>query len=351
MKVAHQRKERTKRSPGRVTVREVCRLANVSIATVSRVMNNKPGAGEDVRRKVLDAMKELNYFPRAAARHLSSQKNDTIGVVFQDLSSSWFVTIFKGIVNRMSGKYHLLTTLSTREGDESELPRRMLAEGRVDGLIWLDTRAKPATVRRVGEQLLPLVVIQQHFEDAAVNSVSIEGKSGAYQAMSHLLGLGHRKILVVTGRKDDADSMLKLEGVRLALAEKGAKLPPSAFVEGHHVGALAIDAVARHLDAHPRPQAIFAFSDDMAIALTLWLRERGIRVPQDVAIVGYDGIPESRLLGLTTVETPMYDMGVLAAQMLIERIEAGTAAREARHVVLRGSLRVRETCGASLKSV
>ncbi len=244
----------------------------------------------------------------------------------------------------------VLTTLSTREGDESELPRRMLAEGRVDGLIWLDTRAKPATVRRVGEQQLPLVVIQQHFEDPAISSVCIEGKSGAYQAMAHLLGLGHRKILVVTGRKDDADSMLKMEGVRLALSERGAKLPPSSFVEGHHVGALAIDAVSHYLEAHPRPQAIFAFSDDMAIALTLWLRERGIRVPQDIAMVGYDGIPESRLLGLTTVETPMYDMGVLAAQMLIERIEAGPSAHEVRHVVLRGSLRICETCGALLKS-
>jgi LacI family transcriptional regulator len=337
---------RSKRSDGRATLKDVARTARVSTATVSRVMNEQPGAGDIVRQRVLAVMKELDYAPRAAARHLSSRRNNTIGLVFQDLTHGWFMSIYLGIFNRLRGHYHVLTSLSSRWGDEFELPRRVLAERRVDGLLWLDMRATPRMIRDMGRQGVPLVVLQQAIDDPAINTVCIESRTGAYLAAKHLLDLGRKRLLIVSGPPENTDSQRKLDGVRMAFAERGMELRQEQVLVGHHMGNLAVRAMETHLQEHKAPDAIFAFNDDMAVAILAWLRGRGIRVPEDIAIVGYDGIPEAAYSGLTTIETPLFDMGVMAAQLLIETLERAHEERPARQVVLQGALRVRDTCGA-----
>jgi LacI family transcriptional regulator len=350
MKQSAERKvvTRAKRSDGRATLKDVARAAKVSTATVSRVLNEQTGAGDEVRQRVLSVMKELDYAPRAAARGLSSRRSDTIGVAFQDLTQGWFMSIYLGICNRVRGHFHILTSLSAREGDEFELPRKVLAERRVDGLIWLDLRATPRMIRDLARQGVPLVVLQHALDDSMVSTVCMESRGGAHQAMKHLLDLGRRRVLLVTGQPVDPDSMRKLDGVRLALAEHKLELRNDQILVGHHIGRHAIRALETYLEDHPLPDAIFAFNDEMAVALLLWLRGRGVRVPEDVAVVGYDGIPEAASLGLTTVETPLFDMGVMAAQILIEKIERPDANTPARHVFLQGTLRIRQTCGAHL---
>jgi DNA-binding LacI/PurR family transcriptional regulator len=337
---------RKKRSDGLATLKDVARTARVSTATVSRVMNDQPGAGDAVRQRVLAVMRDLDYAPRAAARHLSSKRADTIGVVFQDLTAGWFMSIYLGIFNRLRGHYHVLTSLSSREGDEFDLPRRVLAERRVDGLLWLDMRATPRMMRDLNRQGVPLVVLQQSIDDPLVSTVSIDSRSGAYQATKHLLDLGRRRMLVVSGLPENPDSQRKLDGVRSAFAERGMELRADQMLVGHHMGYHAVRAIEAHLQLHKMPDAILAFNDDMAIALLLWLRGRGVRVPEDVSVVGYDGIPEAAFLGLTTVETPLVDMGVMAAQLLVENLERPQVDRPARQVILQGTLRIRESCGA-----
>ncbi|MFH0909287.1 MAG: LacI family DNA-binding transcriptional regulator [bacterium] len=333
----------------RATRDDVCRAAGVSTATVSRALNNKKGVGPELRAKILKSVRELNYVPQAAARHLSKARTDTVAVVFQDLTSGWFLTIFRGIMARCSGLYHVLTALSTREGDEFELPNRMLAERRVDGMIWLDPRVSPRMVAKVRDLGFPLVLIQMPVADPKVGSVLIENRDGSYEAVRHLLQLGYRQIVLVTGSRSSPDSMQKLEGAQRALREFNVDIPAGNILEGHHVAAHAVKALAARLDAGPRPEAIFAFNDEMAIAIVLWLRERGLDVPKDIAVVGFDGIPEARYVGLTTVETPLFDAGVLAAQMLLEALAAPTGEGKARQVVLRGQLCIRDTCGSKLK--
>lgn len=331
------------------TLEDVSRAVGASTATVSRALNDLPGVGAKLRRKVLAAVKDLGYVPRAAARTLSRSRSDTLGVAFQDLTAGWLLNVFRGIVSRTIGRYHLITMLSIREGDEFELPHRLLAERRVDGLLWLDMRATPAMIREMKKQPVPFVVLNQQLRDADVNTVSMDAMHGGREAVRHLLRLGCRKLLFITGPAGVGDSIRKLDGARQALAEAKVRIPPENILEGHHVGALAVEALSKHLARHPLPEAIFCFNDDMALAALHWLRQRGTRVPEDVAVVGYDGIEEAERSGLTTIETPMRDMGVLAAQLLIEQIEGPPAERKARQVVLQGRLRIRDTCGARLR--
>ncbi len=332
------------------TREDVCRAVGVSTATVSRALNNEPGVGPELRQKVLAAAKKLNYVPQAAARNLSRAKSDTLGVVFQDLTSGWLLTIFRGIINRASGDYQVLNSLSTREGDEFDLPNKMLAARQVDGLIWLDMRVTPTMIGRIKKLAVPFVLLQHRVDDPAVNTVCIENRHGAYDAVHHLLELGHRDLLIIAGARDNADSERKLVGVRHALRDYDVTIPLEDILQGHHVGTHAVSALSKRLaERSSPPEAIFCFNDEMAIAVLFWLREHGLRVPEDVALVGYDGILEAKYVGLTTVETPMYDMGVLGAQRLIELIEDPSGEQKARHIVLTGQLTVRDTCGAHLK--
>ena len=327
------------------TMKEVCHALGVSTATVSRVLNNKPGVGAELRKKVLAAVKEMNYVPRAAARQLSSAKSDTIGLAFQDLTTGWLLTIFRGVISRAAGRYHVITSISVREGDEYEVPSRLLAERRVDGLIWLDPRATLQVIKRMKSQSVPFVVLQRQIADPEINTISIDSTQGAHEAVTHLLDLNYRKLLLLTGPRDDADSLRKLDGARKAFQDFNVQLPDENVLEGHHVGAHAVRALSDYLAAgRPLPEAIFAFNDAMAIAVLHWLRGRGIRVPQDVSLIGFDGIDEARQAGLTTFETPMYEMGVLAAQTLMDTIEQPPSERKAKQLVLKGNLAVRETC-------
>ncbi|MBN1269441.1 MAG: LacI family DNA-binding transcriptional regulator, partial [Kiritimatiellae bacterium] len=291
---------------GRPTLKDVCARAGVSKATVSRVLNNRTGVGPEVRKRVLNAMKQLGYAPQAAARNLSRARSDMIGVVFQDLTSGWMLNIFRGVMHVASSThYNVMTALSTTLGDELDLPRRLLTEGRVDGLLWLDPRVPNKSVIEMKKLDLPLVVLQRNIADPDINSVAIENTQGAHQAMSHLLGLGYRDILLITGGEGSEDSEERYRGALQALREKDLALKPDRVIVGHNVGPLAVRALQDYLDGgQSLPEAIFAFNDDMAIAIMRWLRKKGHRVPEDVALVGFDGIVEAEYMGLTTVETP-----------------------------------------------
>lgn len=323
----------------------------VSTATVSRVLNDKPGVREVLRSKVLSAVRVMGYVPRSAARHLSRDRTDTLGVALQDLTPGWCLTIFNGVRASTGAAYHLLTAFSTKPGDELELPRQLLAGRRVDGLIWLDMRVTSSMVREVKKQPVPFVLLQHQLPDPDVNTIAVDSKQGAREVVLHLLRTGYRRILMITGPSRDEESERKLSGAHSALQEYGVEVPQEDILEGHHVAHHAVRALSAYLDAgHRLPEAIFAFNDGMALSVLNLLRGRGVKVPGDVALVGYDGIEEARQAGLTTVETPLYDMGVLAGQMLMDLIDKPVADRKARQVLLGGTLRIRETCGASLRA-
>jgi LacI family transcriptional regulator len=346
------KRRRARRITGeRATIFDVCKALNVSTATVSRVLNNQPGVGPALREKILATIKQMNYAPQAAARQLSRARSDTIGVIFQDLTAGWPLLILRGIVARASGPYQVTISLSSRTGDEIELPRKILAEHRVDGLIWLDPRTTDATIKSMKKQSTPFVVLQRDLDDPDINTVTMDCRQGSYLAMRHLLSLGHRKILLLTGPETDVSSQEKMAGARRAAREFKHTVAPEQILVGHHVSTHAIKALSDYFAAHrPQPDAIFAFNDNMAIAVIQWLRHQGYKVPEEVAVMGFDGIEEAEYLGLTTIETPIYEMGVIATQILLDQIKDPSGKRKARQVLLQGQLRIRESCGAEKRA-
>ena len=342
-------KERAKARP---TLMDVVRESGTSKATVSRVLNNRPGVVPALREKVAAAIKKLNYTPVAAARALSLSRSNTLGLVFQDITAGWLLNVFRGVMHVASGTgYSVVTALSTVPGDELLLPSRLLAEGRVDGMVWYDPRITPEMIVEIKSRNIPFVVIQKQINDPEVNTVSIENIRGSYLAMKHLLDLGYRRVMLLTGGEDNEDSRQRMQGARQALSEAHIKPATVPTLIGHHVGGHAITVLSAYLkEGHHLPEAIFAFNDSMAVAIVQWLRSRGTRVPEDVAVVGFDGTEDAEHIGLTTVATPMYETGVLGTQILLDIISNGTEGKKARQVLLSGHLIIRDTCGAKQRS-
>lgn len=335
-----------------VTLMDVCRAAGVSKATVSNVINNRPGVGSELREKIQSLMKQMGYVPRPAARHLSLSRTDTLAVVFIDLTAGWLLSIYRGILHRAAeAKYHVTTALSTRLGDEFELPTHVLGTASVDGLIWMDTRVTPELIDKFRKhQSMPFVVIQCHVDDPDITTVCIENTQGAYQAMKHLLSLGYRRIMLMTSQADNPDSQQRMSGAQQALREFKVTVRPPYILNGQNIRRYAYEQLTAFLKSKRKlPEAIFAFNDDMAIGIFHCLKDHGIRVPEDIALVGFDGIDEARDLQLTTIETPVHEMGVMATQLLIDLIQKPPSERRGQHVTIGGALRIRKTCGAHLQ--
>lgn len=334
----------------RVTLKDVCREAGVSKATISHVLNNKPGVGLETRKRILEIIGRMGYKPKPAARHLSLARTDTIACVFHDLTPGWLLNIYRGILSKAAEmNYHVVTALSVWEGDQFELPTNVLGTASVDGLLWLDPRTTPDIIRRFKqEQHMPFIVLQGHLDDPDISTISIEDSRGAYLAVKHLIEMGRRRLMLITGQEDNHDSQQKLLGSRQAIAEAGLSIAPENIVNGHHVDDYAIRAVDAFMKAgHKLPDAVFAFNDNMALAVMRWLMDRGIHVPDDVAIIGFDGIDEARRAGLTTIETPMREMGMMAVQTLVELIHTPAAERKAHHIMMGGTLAVRKSTAGS----
>ena len=326
----------------RPTLKDVCRDALVSEATVSRVINNSPLVHERTRARVQEVIRRLGYTPNAAARNLSRSKTDTIGVVFHQMSSGFFAQVMDGIdrAARQHG-YHILSafTRNDQEREREQSCLRLLDEMRADGVIILDPCVDLKLMESLKRYHKPIVVLQQEIDDVVVSSVSIDNRQGAYEGMKHLLALGYRDILVVRGAAGAQDARLRLEGCEQALREAG--VTQRLFIDGHYSPHDAVEAFRVYCQSHPLPRAIFALNDAMALALHRELRKGGVEVPGQVAILGFDGIEAAEYVGLTTVETPMAEMGEEAVRVFLRRLEAQDAPAE--HIRLPTRLVIRST--------
>ncbi|MBN1269278.1 MAG: LacI family DNA-binding transcriptional regulator [Kiritimatiellae bacterium] len=327
----------------RATQKHVAREAGVSEATVSRVLNNSPLVHDATRRRVMDAMQRLGYAPSAAARNLSRDRTDAMGVVFHQMSSGFFASVMAGIDAAAREKgYHILTALSRDTKEERDICYGMLDETRVDGLIVLDAGLSDETIARLKDYRQPFVLIQREPNDPTVSTIAVDNQRGARDAMKHLLNLGYKDLLVIKGPPGAQDSQLRIEGCKQAIKEAGRGVT-CRYIDGFYNADRAAEAFRAHHKEHGLPRAVFALNDAMAIAVLKELRGLGARVPDDVAVVGFDGIESADHLGLTTVETPMESLGAGAVRLLLEHLNEPE--RKADHVRLETRLVVRATCG------
>ncbi len=301
-----------------VTIRDVARVAKVSVATVSRALNGHDNVTEAVRRRVLAVAHELRYSPHHAARSLSSRRTHTIGVVLPDLHGEFFSELMRGIdqVARERGLHLLVSSYHGHPEEQASALRAM--RGRVDGLLVMSPHAGDLGFLSENLAALPAVLINSQPADADQIAFGIDNYGGARAMVEHLLAVGHRRIAFIAGPENNFDAHERLRGYRDALQAAGAGEPwvvPGDFGEasGHAAGQAL-------LAGGEWPQAVFAANDMMALGCLFAFNQAGVRVPQEIALAGFDDIPLARYVmpSLTTMRVNIAELGAHAMRVLLD---------------------------------
>jgi LacI family transcriptional regulator len=333
---------RSTRARRAVTIRDVASRARVSVATVSRVLNGIGPVRDETWRRVLQAIERLDYTPHAGARSLSTQRTNSVGMMLPDVYGEFFSELIRGVdlAARGSG-FHLL--VSGSHADWGEMSAVLAAvRGRVDGMLVM---APDIDTARLGKTLPPgLAVVLLNSGARGFDSISIDNYGGAVAMVDHLSARGHREIAFVRGPAQNADAAERLRGFRDGMTRIAGR--PGREFEGNFTEESGYSAGLEIAAMSPRPTAVFAANDSMAIGVMSGLRHAGLRVPDDVGVAGFDDIPIGRYLtpALTTVSASITDLGKKAFDLLMESIAQG-GQRKARHETIPTSLVVRDSCG------
>lgn len=328
------------------TIRDVARGSRVSVATVSRVFNDSARVSETARKRVLAAATRLGYWPNGTARSLSTNRTHALGVLLPDLHGEFFSEVIRGIDSAArQRRLHLLVSSFTSNPYELMSALRAV-RGRVDGLIVMTPDLDASNALPPGAGGIPTVLLNPEVEVPGRDSISIANFDGAYAMVRHLLTLGHERIATITGPESNIDARQRLDGYRAAL--RAAGMAPSEKLEyrGDFSERSGYEATIELLECPPRPTAIFVANDHMAVGVLGALQDSHLRVPEDVAVTGFDDIPMARYLTppLTTVHVDMLQLGHRAVQLLLDPRDP--AAPQGVHEVMNTTLVVRSSCGS-----
>jgi DNA-binding LacI/PurR family transcriptional regulator len=325
--------------PRGATLEEVAKLAGVSRATVSRVVNGSPRVSGDVRRSVESAVTQLGYIPNRAARSLVTGRSGSIAVVITEptgrlFSDPFFPRLLRGISTSMASRDVQVVLLMPETVADSQRTAEYLAAGHVDGALLVSLHGDDPLPARIAAANIPTVVVGRPLREAGVSYVDVDNRGGARSAVDHLIDGGRRVIATIGGPIDMVASRDRLTGYREALHEGALELDPTleAVADFTQIGGAA--AMERLLAARPDIDAVFAASDLMAAGAMSVLDAAGRQVPGDVAIVGYDDSPVAATARppLTSVRQPIEEMGQETARLLIDLVEATD--RAPRRVIL-----------------
>jgi LacI family transcriptional regulator, galactose operon repressor len=336
------------------TIEHVAALARVSRSTVSRVINNQPGVRRAVRERVLKVMREQHFTPHAAARSLAGSRTGTIGLVISRQASESLADVLNPFISSLievvcetttQQDFGAMVVLLTT-GREARFYDRMLRGHHFDGMIMLSTDVDDPILPVLIKDGGPLVLIGRHpyFQD--VTYVDFENREWAREAVAHLVGLGHRRIAVVNGTLQTESGQARRDGYKQALLEAGIPISAELIVDGFYLDWAGYEATLRLLDLADPPTAIFAANDAMASGALRAIAQRRLRVPQDIAVVGFDDVPQAGRASppLTTVHQPVEAIGAAAVKLVLERMNHPGQVAQVR---VPGHLVVRDSSGAT----
>ncbi len=330
---------------GKVTIVNVAAEAGVSFGTVSRVINNDVHVKKETRQRVLETMQRLGFVANRQARSLAGGKSNTIGVLVPDLGTSYIGEIIRGIDAELSlSNLDLILYTTHRTASKESSYVANLATGMVDGLLLVLPRSPADFIGNLTQRNFPFVLIDHQGAGRDCPAVGATNWQGAYNATEYLIKSGHKRIGFITGSMDLGCSVDRLDGYRSALRTYHIPEPHELVYEGDFFQLDGYAGASSLLDLPDPPSAIFASNDVMAMGVMDAVRTRGLRVPQDVSIIGFDDIPQASLMhpALTTVNQPLEKMGRVATQMLLNMLK--NPEKPADRIELPTQLVVRDSC-------
>lgn len=310
----------------RPTQADVARVAGVSQATVSYVISGKPGSSVPAatRRRVMDVIKELGYVPDSAARSLRTRRTGTIASLIPDITNPFYPAFERGIQDGADLQGYVLTVYNT-DGDPEKEARcvRSLQEGRVDGVIGVFFHHTAQDLGPLFDRSIAITRLEPVYRepgDLPLDNLHVDNTKAAKAATTYLIRRGHRHLAMIAGQGGPREA--RLIGFRQALDEHGLAVAPESIRDGDFREGSGVAAMRDLLTLRPRPTAVFAANDVMAMGAILAIREAGLRVPEDVAVMGFDDIPMAKLVSppLTTVAQFPERLGRRAVELLLERL-------------------------------
>ncbi|PTQ56298.1 MAG: Ribose operon repressor [Candidatus Carbobacillus altaicus] len=322
------------------TIKDVAHLSGVSVSTVSRVLNNSGYVNPKTKHKVLKAIEALEYKPSQIARGLVSRKTRTLGLMLPDITNPFFPELARAVEDKAHEKgYALILCNSDNDLGKEEKYFDLLQEKSVDGIIFSGEVRLPF-LQRLQKKQTPLVVVDARTDHMTVHSIYTDNRYGGQLGTWHLIEQGYKRIAHIRGPYGSMPAEDRYRGYQDALKQAGIEIDPILVQPGNFDLQSGYEAMLRLLSLNDVPDAVFVANDLMALGAMEAIFEKKLRIPDDIGVVGYDGIPLTRIARpkLSTVEQPVYQMGTLAAETLITRLEHPDSKVES--VVLKPTLRI-----------
>lgn len=309
------------------TIKDVADDSGLSISTVSAVLNDADWVPEVTRRRVLESIEAVRYVPNTLARGLKTRRTNAVGVIVTDLTNPFFTEIVRSLEHTLREKDN--NVFLCNSDHETAIGRKNfsgLLERRVDGIVIIGSSVDEEVVKRytVAGEHVPIVSIERNYVADGVTRLMVDAEEGGYAATYHLLERGYRRVALIEGADRASESRTqRRRGYERALAYAGLSAPASYIVMGDFRFEGGRDAMNQLLDLPEPPDAVFASNDLMALGALRAARERGVRVPEDLGVVGYDDIPAAGFVdpSLTTVSVPKVELGRSAGELILEQIE------------------------------
>jgi LacI family transcriptional regulator len=329
------------------TIRDVAKRAGVAPTTVSRVINNSGYVSKETRQRVESAIAELGYVPNTLARSLRFKKTNTLALVVPDITNPFWTTVARGVEDAASDRDFNVILCNTDESEaEQEKYLTVLLQKQIDGILLAPARSTAEPVELIQRQGVPVVVLDRRVPCALVDMVRCDSELGAYRLVRHLLTLGHRRIAILTGPQGVSTAEDRVVGYQKALGEMDLDANSDLVYCGEFTQASGYEMTQQALTATPRPTALFAANNFIAMGSLKALRDAGLQVPEDMTLVSFDDLPPAFNIDpfLTVTAQPAYEMGHQATELLLARL-SGLVPTQAQEVVLPTETFVRRSSG------
>lgn len=309
------------------TIYDIAKKAGVSIATVSRVMNNSDGIADKTRQKVLKIADDLGYYPQAYAQGLARKKKNIIMVVVPVLSNYFFMEVLAGIQDEISNYDYDLNIFNVQSNGGNMFPQveNIIKRQWADGYLFISTHLRDNELEKLKRYEIPITLIDEYYP--GIDSVSVDNEKGIEKAMHYFLDNGITRIGMISAMKSSKPGKQRIDGYKSALREAGVEIDESLIATGDSMyrdgfsEKNGYQAMIKLLELDEPPEACFCTSDIQAVGAMKAMREKGMEIP----IIGYDDITISNYIGLSTIRQPMYDMGMLATKKLMRRMKQADA--------------------------